>query len=385
MAGLDATAQPVQITTTLPTVYDNGPGTPDVSYVVYDEFGRPTWTKDADGYINYTAYDQATGAVVKTITDVDTNRISDFQNKPFGWSTPSGGGLHLITTMLVDTLGRTTKVTQPNGTVHYTVYKDASHEVRDYDWDPNTHQPIGPVAMSREDRPLAYTETLTFLPPTDYSWPTDGPTGNEPIGTNPQTQRVYSLSRSLLNSAGQLVFSDQYFSLPATGYDPDAATLGTGWSTSNPTGGNYYRTAFDYEDSGRLTRTLSPTGTINRTVYDNLGRVSSTWIGTNDGLDPDAWAPDNNASPSNMVKVSQSTYDREDQPGNTGVGDSNLTKVTQFPNDGSADRATTYAYDWRNRLVATKVGAEASESTSWTVTLLSVRSRPRWWESSGVS
>ena len=43
---------------------------------------EPIWTKDADGFINYTAYDPATGAVVKTITDVDTTAPAS--SKPAG-------------------------------------------------------------------------------------------------------------------------------------------------------------------------------------------------------------------------------------------------------------------------------------------------------------
>lgn len=107
-----------------------------------------TWSKDADGFIAYTAYDQATGAVVRTIQDVDTTQTSDFAGLPGGWSTPGGGGLHLITTLLVDDLGRTTNVAAPNGTVRYTVYRDAQQEVRQYAWDASSGLPIGPMTMA---------------------------------------------------------------------------------------------------------------------------------------------------------------------------------------------------------------------------------------------
>jgi hypothetical protein len=66
--------------------------------------------------LTYTAYDAATSAAVKTIIDVDTTQTSDFTGLPSGWSTPTGGGLHLITTVEVDDLGRTTKMTDPNAT-----------------------------------------------------------------------------------------------------------------------------------------------------------------------------------------------------------------------------------------------------------------------------
>jgi hypothetical protein len=111
--------------------------------VFNDAYGRPIWTMDAAGFIGYTQYDDATGAVVKTIADVDTTQTGTFSNKPAGWSTPSGGGLHLTT-------------------ITYTVYNDANHEVRVYPgWDSTTHAPTGPTQVTREDRDHGYTETLT--------------------------------------------------------------------------------------------------------------------------------------------------------------------------------------------------------------------------------
>ena len=40
-------------------------------------------------------------------------------NLPSGWSTPSGGGLNLVTHDQVDALGRTTKETSPGGNITY--------------------------------------------------------------------------------------------------------------------------------------------------------------------------------------------------------------------------------------------------------------------------
>src|SRR5262249_4051875 len=128
------TLQKQSVAVSLPVISaaQNGPGTADVQTTFFDAYGRPIWTKDADGFINYIADDLATSAVTKTITDVDTTRTGDFQNLPAGWSTPSGGGLHLITQMVVDGLGRTTKLTDPIGNITYTVYNDTNHEVRVY-------------------------------------------------------------------------------------------------------------------------------------------------------------------------------------------------------------------------------------------------------------
>jgi hypothetical protein len=114
----------------------NGPGTgsPDSSSTFYDIYGRSEWTKDGDGHINYTAYDQATGAVVKTITDVVYASLSGDEQTSFGltgWSNPSGG-LHLVTTYVVDALGRTTKTTDPAGKISYAYNNDTGFESRSY-------------------------------------------------------------------------------------------------------------------------------------------------------------------------------------------------------------------------------------------------------------
>jgi hypothetical protein len=58
----------------------------------FDTLKNPVWTKDGDGFLTYTAVDQATGAVVKTIDDVNVVDTGDFTNLPSGWTTPSGGG-----------------------------------------------------------------------------------------------------------------------------------------------------------------------------------------------------------------------------------------------------------------------------------------------------
>src|SRR5262249_11451487 len=74
-----ATTQVQSLTVTKPVISaaQNGPGVADVDTSFYDANGRMIWGRNsinptagtADGYISYIAYDQATGAVVKTIRD----------------------------------------------------------------------------------------------------------------------------------------------------------------------------------------------------------------------------------------------------------------------------------------------------------------------------
>src|SRR5581483_9297515 len=112
---------------------------------------------------------------------------------------------------------------------------------------------------------------------------------------------LQSLSRTYVNAAGQAVTSDAYFDLSGLTYST-STTLGTA-------GTNFDRTQQAYDDRGRPNRTVSPTGTITRTVYDGLGRVVSAWVGTNDTPASGYWSPTNNTSPANMVEVSSDVYD----------------------------------------------------------------------------
>jgi YD repeat-containing protein len=334
------TVQVQSVTTTYPTVTsgENGPGTADVEVVFNDNYARPIWTKDADGFIDYVAYDPATGAATKTITDVDTTKTGDFQNLPNGWTTPSGGGLHLISSYIVDGLGRPTKTTDPIGNVSYTVYLDTNYEVRAYPgWTGSAT--TGPTEDYREDRVSSYFESLTM---TATPHTTNGvPDGTEAISN------VQTLSRQYISAGGQEVRDDDYFNLSGLTYSV-AAYFGT----QNT---NYFTSVYGYDNRGRQVRTLTPNGTIYRTVYDGQSRELSTWVGTNDTPPSGEWSPTNNGSPSNMVQITGNVYD------GGGVGDSDLTQVTEYPGGTAANRVSQMFYDWRDRLVATKSGVQASE------------------------
>jgi len=68
----------------------NGPAASDVTTTVYDDYGRPIWTRDGDGYLNYILHDNATGAVLKTINDVETAQTGEFQGLPPAGRRPPG-------------------------------------------------------------------------------------------------------------------------------------------------------------------------------------------------------------------------------------------------------------------------------------------------------
>ena len=203
------------------------------------------------------------------------------------------------------------------------------------------------------------------------------PVGGETI----TSASIRSLSISIENTAGQTIESDDYFALPdlsgkISGTDENSvlAALGAGdaWNKSDNSG-NYYVTTYAYGDGGNLDRVQNPDGTIDRTVFDTLGRETSEWVGTDDttGADPEAdywWSPANAGGIGNMVEVAAYVYD------NGGAGDSNLTETIAFPDgnqlgntDAAADfRVSETLFDFQDQPIATKSGVLVSEVSAET-------------------
>ncbi len=333
------TVQPSSVTVIKPliTTDQNGPGgtANDQETTDYDTFGRITQTTDGDGYVNTYQYDPGTGGLIQAV--VDANH------------------LNLVTTYTVDGLGRETSMTEPNQSPYpvsttYIVYDDVDHETRTYpgwhyDSGKSAWLPTGPTQVSREDRAttMLYDETLTMdaAPALDMN---NHPTGTEPIG------QVQSLSRDLTDNAGQVVEHDNY------------VDVGPGYSTTPMiVGAHYNATMSGYDMRGRPNRSVSANNTIQRTVYDGLSRVVSTWVGTNDVGATDGDPTGNHTPGNNMIQVSADFYD-QNMP--NGVGDGNLTEMVQYPH-GTSDpanppRETENVFDWRDRVVVSKQGVQGS-------------------------
>ena len=124
------------------------------------------------------------------------------------------------------------KCDDPSGTVTYTVYDDAGRETRVYSgWDAATHQATEPIYVTRRDLAGNYTESLA------YSWtgalPYDGVTG-APTGAEALTSEyatIESLSRTIMNDAGQTVAARQYFNLDGLTYSTALALGAEGVSS----------------------------------------------------------------------------------------------------------------------------------------------------------
>ena len=338
------TVRPQTVTTTFPTisVAHNGQGTSVTVTLVdtFDVYGRNTQTVDGDGFTTKNTYDVATGGVTKDEQDAGS------------------GGLDLTTNYTVDGLGRTTELTDPNGNVTYYTYDDVAHESRVYPgWHSYTsgtntlYTTTGPVQIVKTYQPVSsgealFNETLTA---TISGQSASVPTGHEAITS------IQTLHRNLTNISGQVIEARDYFSLSGTSYA--AVTLGTASNDSST--GNYHVTTYHYNDQGKLDGIEAPTGTIERMVYDSLNRLTSTWVGTDDGSSNTAnFDP---ASPGNMVDVADYTYDLSRRQLNAPTSAPSLSQVS-----GTSGAATTYYVE------VTYVGAHgeslASAESSYTIT-----------------
>lgn len=323
-SGTNIAPESVAVTLAKISTGQNGSDSADnTTTIEFDEFGRPISSTDAEGFVHSTEY-ALFGGITETIRDV--------------------GGLDLTTVYEVDALGRTTRSEDPNGSVTYTIYKDADHEVRVYPgW--TGSETTGPVQVWREDWGLKYTDMMTLSGTVDFD--TGVPTGKELL----TDLDLETLTRSRVNNAGQLIQSDAYFNLSSPTYDPSSS-----FGTINT---HFYRTSYDYDKRGRLKKTTTPTGTITRTEYDGLGRVISMWVGTNDTPAVGFWSFTNTAG-TDMTEVAASVYD------NGGIGDGNITYSLQYPGDAAA-RAMQMVSDWRNRPVISRTGVVSYGTSAPTV------------------
>jgi hypothetical protein len=127
-----------QKTTTWPVIptSQNGSGVAAQMREYFDVYGNLLWKMDERGFITGMTYDIPTGALVQRIDDVNTSLVA----APAGWTTPAGGGLHLITDFEHDAQGRPTQSLGPWHEIDidgvatnirratYTVYQDAQFQ-----------------------------------------------------------------------------------------------------------------------------------------------------------------------------------------------------------------------------------------------------------------
>ncbi len=330
-----------QTTTTFPVVStaQNGTGVAAVTKTVFDLFGNANWRMDENGFIFQTKYDVITGAVTQRIEDVNTSTASGV---PSGWTTPSGGGLNLITDFENDNRGRMTQSLGPSHSVDisgtattvrratWKVYQDASFQT----WSGHGYATgsVGSYSYTLIN-PVSITKLRANNLVADQIQATRSTTAGKllPTDTFPQSSYVRWTTKQYtdccLESSTRV-----YHLIPSSG--------------SGASGTNYDETSFGYDSMKRPNRQVLPSGTITRTVYDVRGRTIKTYIGTNDTGATQNDPTGGGASGNNMVQVTGMVYDN----GLAG-GNGNLTQSTAYVAT-STTRITGFVYDFRNRRTA---------------------------------
>lgn len=324
--------------TALPVVAaaQNGSGVAATRRAYYDQFSNNTWTMDERGFLTRLTYDLATKALTQRIDDVDTALVTD---EPPGWTTPAGGGLHLITDFEHDDEGRVTQTLGPSHSIDiagtattirratWTVYKDAAHEV----WTGQgyatgtapsyTYTLINPVSITKMDKDGRTTELIRA---------TRASTSGKLLPTDSFAQSSYIRWTTMQYGSDNLLASQRvYHTIPTTG--------------EGSSGTNYDQTNFGYDVLKRQNKQATPGGTITRTVFDVRDNPQKIYVGTNDTGATDSDPTGGGATGNNMVIITQNEYDA----GLAG-GDNNVTKITQYV-DAATTRETRLLYDWRNR------------------------------------
>jgi RHS repeat-associated protein len=356
------TVQSALVVTTLPTVSvdRNGSGTATTLATTFDEQGRPIWTRDGDGYLTRTSYDEATSAVTGMVTDVDVSLTSD---EPAGWTSPDGANsLHLVTTYDVDEVGRVTRHEHPSGREDFTVYDDQDITTWFYPaWRSSASGgPLLPVERVEFARANGERAETAYLYPSLTTAPAV-PDGSEAVADDAYTftqARKFSLAGRTVGVAGYQGGGGAYGTTRRFGFsnfDRLDALL------ENEDIGF---TSYGYDDYGRVISRVDRGTTITRWLLDPLGRPIQEWVGTEDfgatinspgappelinGLTNPYFVIGMTKIPGNNL-LQVAAYEWDDGE----IGDGNLTLIDHF---GKASTDERRAYDWRNRAVSSARG-----------------------------
>ncbi|MBB5036796.1 RHS repeat domain-containing protein [Prosthecobacter dejongeii] len=365
----EATFAIKQKTTTYPVVpiEQNGTGVAASAQESYDTFGFATWLKDPRGVISYRSFTLFNSSVIQEIQDVNTSLVA---NAPSGWVTKSGFGAHLTSDYVRDVFGRPLRALQPvieidpatigmNGEaalwvrpVSYSLYRDVTRQLwQAKGWCSNegaaaSWHITGPVTLFQLD---ASERSLREVDATPDCF--CGPLGPDTFGKSgewPSQNQWTKWKEDIRDPWGRIQETRVYHVIPSTGEGLEGA--------------NYNAQRFQYDVMGRLRRTISPGGTVSRSVLDARGLLTATWVGTND-----SGATDNDPSgggdpANNMRPVWLGQYD-----GGSSGGNGNLTQVTEPVNNTSGDnRVLSTTYNYRNFATIVKVNDGSSNVFSTT-------------------
>jgi len=350
-----------QVTTTAPAVSTgkNGSGSATTTKRYLRKDGTTAFTESARGIVSYTGY--TSGQVTKRIEDADTDTGTTYPsgehpNTDFGIASTTAG-FHRTTTFTYDDQGRPSQTTLPSGRITMRWYAKLGGErmvtfsiprVASY------HGPAGytvtnhagntedclVIAVINGGTTVAPSGWLVVVEENLYADPNPDPIVAF-VGSSVGTIARATSSR-YGNTGRRLNERHVYYSIPSS-------------LSSGVEGTHYDAWRIAYDHMGRQVRTKEPSGTISRTGYDVLGRVTSRKIGTNDNGEIGGETSGTN----NMVTTEALVYD-----GGSDGGNSLLTLRTLYIEDGTTgQRQTTYTYDYRGRLIVT-VNPQAPHSVA---------------------
>ena len=267
-----------------------------------------------------------------------------------GWTTPAGGGLHLISDYVFDDEGRTTQVLGPVHTIDidgvatpirratWTVYQDATYQVwtgQGYLTVPSSSSSSSSYSSSSGAsdftliNPVSITITDADDRLTDQIQASRSYTAGPLLNTDSFPQSSYVRWTTLQYGSNNLQVARVYHTIPASG--------------SGSSGTNYDETEFSYDLMERQNRSVTPGGTITRTVFDVRDNAIGIYIGTDDAGATDTDPTGGGALGNNMVIDTGNEYDNI-----VAGGDNNLTAQLQYV-DSSTSRVTQFFFDWRDR------------------------------------
>ncbi|MDP1662577.1 MAG: hypothetical protein Q8L55_11750, partial [Phycisphaerales bacterium] len=355
------------VTTTLPAVAlaNNGANTTHDAATYLRKDGRAAFSIAPDGIYTAMKYNNL-GLPLRTVRDANPNTSGDFDTNygpgDFGLSTSSNGGLTYASEATYDAVGRTVTATAHAGTAPRVSYMYYSR--------------LADRRMATISSPLFVSGTPSWAGPFSYSVSNQGGRGEfsatlgtasavttalaswidetdaDPIdalhSTLEGTSRanVMNVSTTIYDTAGVKVVESRKYT--------DLITSGA-WAGTSPT--NYDKTEYTYDNMGRTVRVKDATATIDRTVYDALGRPIAAWTGTEDTN----WTSSGNGSGDDMTQVSARSYDNA-AIGAIAVGNGLVTTSASYVSgdastgvgtSGTARTATMY-YDVRGNLIATR-------------------------------
>lgn len=316
----------------------NGSGSATSTSQYFRKDGTLAFAESARGIVSYTAYTDT--LMTKVVEDADTDTGTTYPsgehpNTDFGIAS-STAGLHRVTQYTYDAQGRPDETVMPNGRTPLRWYAKLGDDRIVTFSIPRQGSYYGPGGYNVSDHAGQTEDCLEIIIANNEIAPEDWLQGvflsipDDPIAAfNPFVGSLTHARSSRFDPSGtRLEERHVYFDMEGLS------------SLAGAIEGNEYDAWYiSHDDVGRQVRVEEPSGTISRTVYDVLGRVTERSIGTDDS----------GGGGDDMVTTEALEYDG----GNDG-GNSQLTEHTAYVVDGTTgQRITTYIYDYRGRLIVT--------------------------------